>query len=65
MYAIIYQFFFFHLFLLVGGYLLYNIVVVFVIHWHELAMDLHAYPDPPSHLPLYLIPLGLPRAVLI
>ena len=27
--------FFFHLFLLVGGYLLYNIVVVFAIHWHE------------------------------
>ena len=24
--------FFFHLFLLVGGYLLYNILVVFVIH---------------------------------
>ena len=26
---------FFHLFLLVGGYLLYNIVMVFVIYWHE------------------------------
>ena len=36
-------FFFFHLFLLVGGYLLYNIVVVFVIHWHESAMDLHVF----------------------
>ena len=30
---------FLHLFLLVGGWLLYNIVVVFVIHWHESAMD--------------------------
>ena len=33
-------FFFFHLFLLVGGKLLYNIVVVFAIHWHESASDL-------------------------
>ena len=37
-------FFFFHLFFLVGGYLLYNIVVVFAIHWHESAMDLHVFP---------------------
>ena len=35
--------FFFHLFLLVGGWLLYNIVAVFVIHWHESAMDLHVF----------------------
>ena len=35
----LYSFFFFHL-------LLYNIVVVFVIHWHELAMDLHVFPIP-------------------
>ena len=28
-------FFFFHLFLLVGGKLLYNTAVVFVIHWHD------------------------------
>ena len=26
--------------------LLYNIVVVFVIHWHESAMDLHVFPIP-------------------
>ena len=32
---------FFHLFLLVGGWLLYNTVVVFAIQWHESAMDLH------------------------
>ena len=38
--------FFSHLFLLVGGCLLYNIVVVFVIHWHESAMDLHVLPIP-------------------
>ena len=45
--------FFFHLFLLVGGQLLYNIVVVFVIHRHELAMDIHVFPiliPPPTSL---------------
>ena len=35
---------FFHLFLLVRGYLLYNIIVVFAIHWHESAMDLLVFP---------------------
>ena len=55
--------FFFNLFLLVGGQLLYNIVVGFVIHWHESAMDLHVFPIPiPSHLLLHPIPLGLPSA---
>ena len=36
----------------------------FAIHWHESAMDLHVipHPDPPSHLPLHPIPLGLPSA---
>ena len=40
------------------------IVVVFVMHWHESAMDLHVFPNqiPPSHLPLHPIPLGLPSA---
>ena len=41
-----YSFFFPHLFLLVGGSLLYSIVVVFAIHWHESAMDLHVFPIP-------------------
>ena len=41
-----YSFFFSHLFLLVGGYLLYSTVVVFVIHWHESAMDLYVFPIP-------------------
>ena len=54
-------YFFFHLFLLVGGWLLYNIVMVFAIHWHESAMDLHVFPiliPPPASL---LTPsLGLP-----
>ena len=32
--------------------------MVFVIHWHESAMDFHVFPIPipPSHLPLYPIP---------
>ena len=38
--------FFFHLFLLVGGQPLYNIVVGFVIHWRESAMELHVFPIP-------------------
>ena len=38
--------FFFHLFLLVGGQLLHNIAVGFVIHWHESAMELHVCPIP-------------------
>ena len=44
---------FFLLILLVGGSLLYNIVVVFVIPWHESAMDLHVSPilNPPSPHP--------------
>ena len=36
--------FFFLLSLLVGGWLLYNIVLVFAIHWHESAMNLHVFP---------------------
>ena len=38
--------FFFHLFLLVGGQPFHNIVVGFVIHWHESAMELHVFPIP-------------------
>ena len=40
-------------------------LVVFVIHWHESAMDIHVFPipiPPPPHLPLHPIPLGLPSA---
>ena len=42
----------------------FNIVVVFVIHLHESAMDLHVFSIliPPSHLPLRPIPLGFPNA---
>ena len=60
------SFFFFHLFLLVGGKLLYNIVVVFAIYWHESAMDLHVFPipiPPPASLPipsLWVFPVHQP-----
>ena len=39
------------------------LVVNFVIHWNETAMGLHVFTcDPPSHLPLHPLPLGLPSA---
>ena len=43
--------------------MLYNIVVVFAIRWHESAMGVHVSPSwTPSHLPPHPIPLGCPRA---
>ena len=43
--------------------MLYNIVVVFVIYWHELAMGAHVFPSWPSlPLPFHPIPQGLPSA---
>ena len=56
------------LFLLVGGQLLYNIVVVFAIHWRESAMDLHVFPipiPPPASLSipsLWVFPVHQPWA---
>ena len=55
--------FFFHLFLLVGGKLLYNIVVVFVIHWHESALPI----PPPTSLStrfLWVFPVHQARALV-
>ena len=62
--------FYFHLFLLVRGQLLYNIVVVFAIHWHESAMDLYVFPipiPPPASLPipsLWVFPVHQPWALV-
>ena len=62
--------FFPQLFLLVVGKLLYNIVVVFAIHWHESAMDSHVFliPIPPPaslHIPsLWVIPVHQPWALV-
>ena len=67
---IIFLFFCFHLFLLVGGQSLYNIAVGFVIHWHESAMVLHVFPIPipsPTSLStrfLWVFPVHQARALV-
>ena len=50
--------------------LLYNIVAVFAIHWHESAMDLHVFPiliPPPTSLStqfLWVFPVHKVRALV-
>ena len=43
--------FFFFFFFWIGGELLYSIVVVFAIHWHESATGIHVSPSPKTSLP--------------
>ena len=64
LFLIIFHFFFFLSIILIGGSLLYNIVVVFAIHWHESAMGVRVSPilNPSSHVSPHPIPQGPPRA---
>ena len=61
---------FFFFLLLVGGTLLYNTVVGFVIHCHESAMDLHVFPIPIPSPPalstrsLWVFPVPQARALV-
>ena len=45
---------------LIGGYLLYSVVLVSAIQQCESAVSIHIYPLPPE--PPYPTPLGLHRA---
>ena len=51
-------------FILIGGSLLYNIVMVLATHQHELVTGIHVPPPPswvPSHVSPHPIPLGCPE----
>ena len=55
--------FYLNLFILIGGKLLYNIVLVLpYINMNAPRCTLVPHPEPPSHLPPHTIPLGHPSA---
>ena len=62
--------FFFSFIFISWRLIIYNIVVVFVIHWHESAMDLHVFPipiPPPTSLStwsLWVFPVHEGRALV-
>ena len=45
--------------------ILYNTVMVFAVHQHELANMCSPHPEPTSHLPPHLISLGCSRALAL
>ena len=53
--------------ILIGGKLLYNMVMVFTIHQHESATStqVSAPPEPLSYLPPHPIPLGCSRTMAL
>ena len=59
----VYHIFFKKLFLLIGGPLLYNIVMVLpYINMNQSQVHISTHPEPPSKLPPHPIPLVCPRA---
>ena len=64
------SFFFFPFIFISWRLLLYSVVVVFAIHWHKSAMDLHVFPIPNPPLTslsipsLWVVPVHQPRALV-
>ena len=56
-----------NLFILIKGWLIYNIVMVFVLHQCESVIGIHVCPPSwnPSNLPLHPIPPGCHRAQVL